>query len=146
MARIERSAAGVVAGPIWIAADGTNVAFPEAGWSDFPVVLLGRWLPSLGRLRDRGQAADCQFMDGPYRFTVASVAPNAWRIACFEGREGPSVSNAVAEWSVDAGAFLHSGLAAARAVLGYCDGRGWWDDDTDRLRAAIAVVDPAAGS
>jgi hypothetical protein len=143
---VQRTAEGVLTAPIWIAPDGVTGAFPELEWSDSPVLLLSTWIPSLRRLRDRGQAAECHFMDGPYRFIVSRATETEWRIACFEDREQPSVANAVAEWSTESQAFFDSGLAAARSVLGYCDSRGWWGDDTDRLRAAIALVDPAAAS
>jgi len=146
LSQVQRSTAGALAAPIWIIADGTNAAFPEVEWSDFPVLLLGSWIPSLRRLRERGQAAECHFTDGAYRFVVGAGGPTEWRVTCFEGREQPSVANAVAEWVTDAQAFFTSGLVAARSVLGYCDSRGWWDDDTDRLREAVALADPQAAS
>jgi hypothetical protein len=143
---MSRNLQGGLVGPIWIAAGDAGGAFPEVGWSDFPVVVLGTWIPSLRRLAARGQTAECRFMDGPYHFTVSTVSNDEWRVACFERREGPSVSNAIAEWSAEAGAFLESALAAAHGVLGYCDARGWWDTDTDRLRDAMAFADPDAAS
>lgn len=85
-------------------------------------------------------------MDGPFHFTVTRGGPEEWRVACFERREGPSAANAVAEWSAVPRAFLESGIAAARAVLGFCDAREWWSRDTDRLREVIAIVDPGAAS
>lgn len=142
-AGIARSAQGTVAGPIWLAGPGGE-AFPEVGWSDFPVVLLGAWIPSLRRLCDRQAAAECGFTDGQYHFTV-SATDGAWRVACFEGRQGPSVANAVVEWNVDPGGFLASAVSAARAILGFCDSRHWWDADTERLRAAIEFADPDVG-
>ena len=144
LAEVQRNAAGALAAPIWIASDNANTAFPELEWSDFPVVLLATWIPSLRRLKEQGQAAECHFMDGAYRFVVSRTIPAEWRVTCFEGREQPSVANAVAEWVTPSDAFFASALAAARSVLGYCDSRGWWDDDTDRLRAAMASADPAA--
>ncbi len=146
LSQVQRSAAGALTAPIWIAADEANTAFPELEWSDFPVLLLGAWIPSLRRLRERGQAAECHFMDGAYRFVVSQGTPTEWRVTCFEGREQPSVANAVAEWMTDAEAFFTSGLVSARSVLGYCDSRGWWDEDTDRLREAVASADPQAAS
>lgn len=85
-------------------------------------------------------------MDGAYRFVVSRATVSGWQVTCFEGREQPSVANAVAEWVTDSEAFFASALTAARSVLGYCDSRGWWDDDTDRLRAAMTFADPAATS
>lgn len=133
-----------MAGPIWIAG-GNGDAFPEAGWSDLPVAVLGAWIPSLRHLAARGTAAECQFMEGPYHFSVSATGSGAWRIACFERRQGPSVANAVAEWTADPERFLDSAVAAARTILGYCDARGWWDADTERLRDALAFAHPDAG-
>ncbi|HEY7394033.1 MAG TPA: hypothetical protein VH559_04290 [Gemmatimonadaceae bacterium] len=81
-------------------------------------------------------------MDGPYQFTVATTDSQRWRVACFERREAPSSTNAVIEWYTTPGVFLESAISAARALLGYCDSRQWWNDDTERLRAALAFADP----
>jgi len=143
---IARRPHGTIAGPIWIAGDTRGVAFPEVGWSDFPVALLGGWLPAFRHLATRGQTAECQFMDGPYHFAVTTGIRGDWRVACFERREGPTASNAVAEWITTPHAFIESAVAAGRRILGHCDTRGWWDADTDRLRAALTVLDLDAAS
>lgn len=85
-------------------------------------------------------------MDGPYRFTVSAADAGSWRVACFEAREVPSVANAVAEWRAAADVFFESAVAAGRTMLGYCDTRGWWNDDTDRLRESLAFNDPDRAS
>jgi hypothetical protein len=143
---IERRPSGTIVGPIWIASDTLGAAFPEVGWSDFPVALLGAWLPAFRRLVARGQAAECYFMDGPYHFTVTAALGDDWRVACFEHREGPTASNAVAEWKTSPREFIDSAIAAGRRILGHCDARGWWDDDTDRLRTALTGWDLDAAS
>ena len=133
---------GSIVGPIWLGASEPGLAFPEVGWSDFPVVLLGTWIPALRRLAARGRSAECHFMDGPYRFVVSAVGTGIWSVACFETREMPSVANAVHEWITSADTFLESAVAAGRAMLGHCDAREWWNDDTTRLREALAFTDP----
>jgi len=143
---MSRTALGSVAGPIWVAPNEPGAAFPEVEWSDLPVILLGTWIPALRRLSAGGGAAECHFMDGPYRFTVSSVHAGTWRVACFEIRETPSVANAVAEWSTDADALMESAVSAGKTMLGYCDTRGWWNNDTDRLRQALAFTDPDRAS
>ena len=144
LSEVTQGAHGAVVGPIWIAGGESGGAFPEASWSDFPLVLLASWIPSLRRLVTQGQAAECRFIDGPYHFTVGAAAPEEWRVACFEHREGPSAANAVAEWRTTPSVFLGSALVAARGILGYCDKRQWWNPDTDRLRTVIATADPSA--
>jgi hypothetical protein len=143
---IARDAHGGLAGPIWISADDSDSAFPEVRWSDFPVVLLASWIPSLRRLASRGRAAECRFMDGPYHFTVTGGSPGEWRIACFERREGTGAANAVTEMSTEPSVFVESALAAGRGILGYCDAREWWGAETDSLREVIAHADPGAAS
>ncbi len=142
MTNLELTSRGSIVGAIWIGTSDTGLAFPEVGWSDFPVALLSTWIPALRRLSSRGQAAECHFMDGPYHFTVSSGDTGDWRVACFESREAPSVTNAVAEWSTTADALLESAVSAGMSTLGHCDTRGWWNDETDRLRQALSFADP----
>ena len=144
--KLIRTSRGSVAGPIWVASDEPGAAFPEVEWSDRPVILLATWIPALRRLSSGAGAAECHFMDGPYRFTVSAVYAGTWRVACFEIRETPSVANAVAEWTTDADALVDSAVSAGKMMLGHCDTRGWWDIDTDRLRQALAFTDPDRAS
>jgi hypothetical protein len=132
-----------LSGPIWLAANEAGVAFPEVEWADYPIALLGAWLPALRRVLTRGETAECHFMDGPYRFTVAATDSRLWRVACFETREAPSSTNAVIEWQTTSEVFLESAIAGARTLLGYCDSRQWWNDDTERLRTALAFTEPS---
>jgi hypothetical protein len=144
--RLARDAHGGIVGPIWIGTSEAGSAFPEEGWLDSPVALLGTWIPSLRGLAATGRSAECHFMDGPYHFTISVTVPGEWRIACFERREGPSVANASIEWRGRPDDLLESAVAAGRAVLGYCDKREWWGADTDRLREALASGDSDAAS
>ena len=139
---LARSSRGSVTGPIWLAESEAGVAFPEVGWSDFPILLLGAWIPALRGVLTRGETAECHFMEGPYQFTVATTDSQRWRVACFERREAPSSTNAVIEWYTTPGVFLESAISASKALLGYCDSRQWWNDDTERLREALAFADP----
>ena len=143
---IARSSHGSIIGPIWIAGGEPGVAFPEVQWSDFPVALLAAWIPALRRLSARGDTAECHFMDGPYRFTVIASAADNWRVACFEARDTLGAANAVTEWRTTPDAFLDSAVTAARALLGYCDARQWWSDDTEQLRTALGFRDPDRAS
>ena len=143
---VTRSSRGSVSGSIWLAGSEAGVAFPEVEWVDFPIALLAAWIPALIRVSTRGQTAECHFMEGPYRFTVATSDSQLWRVACFETREAPSSSNAVIEWFTTPDVFLDSAFFASRALLGYCDARQWWNDDTEWLRTALAFADPERAS
>lgn len=51
---------------IWITLDG--VAFPDAAWTDFPVVILAWWADTTESLmRDPRGKALWHFMEGPFR-------------------------------------------------------------------------------
>jgi hypothetical protein len=134
---IALTSAGSIVGAIWLS-DGSASAFPEHGWSDFSVALLAAWIPSLQQLMRRGEAAECHFMEGPYHFVATSKDTHQWSIACFERRDADvRVGNAVLELDATPTEFLGGAITAARALLGYCDARGWWSDDTERLRKAV---------
>jgi hypothetical protein len=135
-----------VTGPIWLGEHEVGAAFPEVEWLDFPIALLGAWIPALRRVSKRGETAECLFMDGPYHFTVSTGNGGAWRVACFERRDSPSAANAVLEWHTTPEVLLESAVSAARALLGYCDARQWWNDDTERLRTTLAFADPERAS
>jgi hypothetical protein len=132
------TSAGSIVGPIWLSGGSSGAAFPEQGWSDFSVALLAAWIPSLQRLMRRGEAAECHFMEGPYHFVATRKGSHGWSIACFERRDADvRVGNAVLELDATPEEFLGSAIATAKALLGHCDARGWWNDDTERLRKAV---------
>ena len=135
---LEVTPAGSIVGPIWLGHGASGSAFPEQGWSDFSVALLAAWIPSLQRLMRRGEAAECYFMEGPYHFVATSRGSQHWSIACFERRDADvRVGNAVLELEATPAEFLGSAITTAKALLGYCDARGWWNDDSERLRRAV---------
>jgi hypothetical protein len=132
------TATGSIAGPIWLSGGVNGAAFPEQGWSDFSVALLAAWIPPLQRLMRRGEAAECHFVEGPYHFVATSKGEHQWSIACFERRDADvRVGNAVLELDATPIEFLGGAITAAKSLLGYCDARGWWNDDTERLRKAV---------
>ncbi len=75
-AELRRSATGSITGRLWLRLTATRErtdidAFPGDEWSDFPVTVLGWWLGRLARDTGSGEAIErCQFMDGPFAFTV----------------------------------------------------------------------------
>ena len=142
-AELSRSAAGSITGPIWLQlpATGERTAadtFPGDGWSDFPVVVLGWWLGQLARDTGGREAVErCQFMDGPFAFTVRRRRGDPLWIVAAPGR---------AEVVVDGRTFLNSVTEAARVVLDACHRNGWAGPDADALARAIEQADsyPAA--
>ena len=139
---LERGADGAVSGRVWLR-DGnseTQADFPEVGWSDSPLALLAAWTAELHRFARAtpatGDVATCRFIDGPYSFTVVAERPEVWRIACREERTA-GAGNPGPSWRTDRASFLRSLDRAARAVLAFCDARGWWSADSETLRRRL---------
>ena len=128
----EQAKSGAITGPIWLRHQG--VEFPERGWSDFPVVILGWWLKHVADLARGAKSALCSFMDGPFEFSVTSEVPGICRLQL--ARRGVEAKSVVSEFTVDA-ITLHASLhTAAATVLAECDRRGWAGRDIEDLRAS----------
>ncbi|MFN8040374.1 MAG: hypothetical protein U0Q07_14275 [Acidimicrobiales bacterium] len=137
VAGLRRSAGRGITAAIWLEAG--EERFPETGWNDFAVVILGWWLAELRALPARKSpraTARLEFMDGP--FEVEIRAPEAmsgpW-VATFVRRSDRR--RVVHELSFSAPAFLSSVEHAARSLLTACGVLGWQDADLDSLRAAV---------
>lgn len=116
-----------VVGPIWVRVAGTD--FPEPGWPDFPVALLGGWLTTLSELERIGPGpAMLHFMDGPYAIEIIRDGA-VWVVHAQENE-----ADIVAETVVTSLAELVSpvGAAASRA-LAACRERGWNGSDVRYL-------------
>ena len=145
--RLEINSRGAIAGRLWIGEPESGAAFPEQDWSDSSVALLSSWIPALQHLAKHGVAAECYFIDGPYHFGATAVDSERWVVTCFEDRDAAvRIGRAVLELRTTPAVFLGSALAVARTVLGHCDSRGWWNDDTERLRTAVEVGLPQSVS
>jgi hypothetical protein len=137
----ERANSGNILGPIRLhreVTDGALAEFPEHGWTDFVVVILGWWL---GGLRDLGQGAEqvsFMFMDGPLAFRVTAEDPETYRIQCLERRVGGEAEQG--NWTSPKAHFEASVLGAGVATLAECDRRGWRSRDIDTLRNAIRSI------
>lgn len=124
-----RAQSGAITGPIWLRHEG--IAFPEKGWSDFPVIVLGWWLTQLLALGQGARSALCSFMDGPYDFSVSTEAPGLFRLKLTQ--RGAKTNSLVSEFTIDASALRASLLAAAASTLAECDRRGWSGRDVEDL-------------
>lgn len=125
------SRSGAITGRIWIEVD--DAAFPEAGWSDFPVVLLTWWLEQLSTLVDgSSSSAELRFMDGPFAFRVE------WRSETESYgsllRDGQGMPTAALVMPAN---LLGATRRAAAEVIRVCDERGWATDDTMCLRMTL---------
>ena len=91
--------------------------FPEAGWSDFPVIILGWWIEAWLQLETSAQRREVQwrFMDGPYSATLTVTSAQ----------------------SPDAFAFSDvkdSLLAAGEHVIAHCEQHGMLSTHLEPLR------------
>jgi hypothetical protein len=128
---MSRGAMGSITGPVFLRFEGG--AYPEEGWSDFPVVILGWWLEGItGLLNDGSKSFSGRFMDGPFEFTVrrttSQMAEVSWR------------SSQAAPKTVDVSLLLQSLAAAGASVAHACRRNGWQSPDVDALELAVARV------
>jgi hypothetical protein len=130
-ASLRRSGMGSVTGQVFLR--GPTGDFPESGWSDFPVVILGWWIEGLiDLLAGREESFQGMFMDGPFAFIVKRGTGNSGRIEW--GKRGTTTAVGI----VDIVALLRSAVAAGRLVAEGCRARGWESRDLATLEAAIA--------
>ena len=127
-----------VIGKIWVELDGH--AFPEQGWWDFPIVILGWWMRAAAELNGRHQRAEFVIMDGPYRVEPALDGSEVKALAYRDTLQGrvPVVRFTLALRSLQTEL-----LAAARASLAWCEAHGVVATDVAALRqggATLAVV------
>ena len=131
---LRRSTAGGITGLLWVRLTSADrppriVDFPEANWSDFPVVVLGWWLGQLARpIEGKEALARCHFMDGPHEFAVHRRHDQPlWELRLPGNRPSMVAGNQ----------FLRALVDAARGVLQSCEGQGWGGSDVDALARAI---------
>ncbi len=124
---LDTAASGAVTGRIWF--DGEET-FPDAGWFDFPIVVLTWWLQLLARLSaGQTKSGDVRFMDGPFRVSANLTDDGVLRLEYLSGR----AANPVGTSTITLTQALDDGIGAARALLAECRERGWASDDIDRL-------------
>ena len=105
---------GNVAGVIFLESQGR--AFPERGWSDFPVIILGWWIDAWLQLEvPTRREVQWRFMDGPYVATLSKAAGAALR-------------------SSQVRAYL---IEAAERVVAHCEQSRMITRDLDLLRGNI---------
>jgi hypothetical protein len=129
---LHKSTRGSITGVFFIELGGR--AFPEPGWSDFPVVVLGWWIRAALALSQTHVPASCRFMDGPFEWRGTSSAPDVWAITLLDRRG--VVEQVVDGARIGAAAALGALVAAADSLLRACAEQGWSSADVDELRAA----------
>jgi hypothetical protein len=109
--------------------------FPDAQWSDFPVIVLGWWIAGLLKIVHGGAGAfESFFMAGPYAFVVEATG-GAGASITLRSREA-----AAHVLPIDVRALLVSAAAAGAEVAHACRAAGWLNDDLRRIEALVARV------
>lgn len=114
---------------------GEDASFPDDGWNDAPVVVLGWWLEALAPLQAGGTATvRCQFMEGPFFFEV-SLHGEELVLRCQQRKH--SSTHVVLEGRVLSDVFMRRLVEAAAQVIAACERRGWTSGDLSRLKALV---------
>lgn len=131
---LRQSRLGAITGRIWFVLDGEP--FPDATWSDFPVVLLGWWIDEIHTLEARSATqVELCFMDGP--FAVVATAGSEDVVHLEGWRRGGKVASCLGKQDVRLSDLRRELLAAGDAILARCDEIGFQSADVDRLAAAL---------
>ncbi len=135
-ATLRRSAKGSITGTLFVEVGGQ--AFPESGWSDFPVVVLGWWLRAVLALQKTNAPASCMFMDGPFECELMAAGPGSWALRLLESRA--DAVRVVRDGRVGSETVLVALRVAADAVIRSCKERGWSSADVDELHSARGAL------
>ncbi|MFF2073882.1 hypothetical protein ACFVXG_03905 [Kitasatospora sp. NPDC058162] len=122
---LERTGSGPIWGGVWCEIEGE--AFPEQGWSDFPVLFAAELLDAFAEVASAPRRRRrVRFYDGPFRVELAS-GENGAVILTAESRS--------AELPVD------SLTSAAAGLVRACTAHGWAEDpEVRRIRAALIRI------
>ena len=133
---LKRSAMGSITGQVFLR--GPAGDFPESGWSDFPVVVLGWWIPGLSALVfGEAHSFEGLFMDGPFAFVVERGNRSSYRMAWRQRGDETWIG------IMDAAALLQSALEAGRRVAEECRAQAWSSTYLDELERVIANTERA---
>ena len=126
---LHRGAGGSITGALAFRVG--DVWFPDAGWTDFAVVVLAWWCRQCAALR-AGAPARLDFMDGPQGLVVR---PSEGGRAVVE-RITRSSSNSIplTGAAVSVGDVVTAVTEAGRRIVAACEARGWDSRDIDELR------------
>jgi hypothetical protein len=133
---LEQTLGGPIIGVIEIRLKDT--VFPGSNWYDFVVIILGWWLSSTYSLVSRrSETVHCEFMDGPFRFSLDYITGQRWRIRLT--RNTPE-NQEVAAGIVDSKFVLNDLLESAHKIIAACKNKGWISNDIRELEDRYASL------
>jgi hypothetical protein len=97
-----------------------NGPFPEAGWSDFPVIILNWWIEAWLQFEASAKRREVQwrFMDGPYSASLTATGPQSPDVFAFSDVKG-------------------SLLKTGEHVIAHCEQHGMLSRDLETLRTNV---------
>lgn len=127
----EVSQSSALTGQIWMQLG--DEAFPEAGWNDLALVIVGWWCQAVSGLPAKtGSECDLRFMDGA--FLVAVTRETDGRL-CLTARAAGRVVTSVGGCTEE---LLRQQLVAAgEVVLQYCEQHSLINDDVRTLQREL---------
>lgn len=112
--------------------------FPEKGWNDVIVVVLGWWLSSLENIVvGRSDRGEFRFMDGPLYIRINKLKNGSCRVECLDKGVDESIEYSGCYQFEEV---LESVLDAAKSTSYDCSQLGWNSDDVDKLNSLIAKL------
>lgn len=118
-----------------------EVSFPEEGWTDFSIVVLGWWLEEVLSLRN-GSKKDVilRLMDGPYEIVLIPITESVWSAMALDRSRGTRVHG---RFAVSATQIILSIYNAGLDALSACRAGGFWDKSCDATEKRIMELDPS---
>jgi hypothetical protein len=127
------SSFGSITGVVFIRSE--SACFPEEGWNDFAVTILGWWLEPLPRiLQKKTRQWDLRFMDGPCTARLTQERGDTWSLASLHN------DRQVFKVPVSCLGFITSLIRAARTLLAACEKRGWQTPEMDHLASTVRML------
>lgn len=133
----ELTLSGSVVAPLWLEVG--DVAFPEAGWFDFPVPVLGWWIQALrSMVASTSDEALLRFMDGPFEVRVTGSGSQATVMLSSRGGTVDALG------TTDPAVLLASATAAAVALVARLEGEGITSSPIADLKSLTQPGEPSA--
>lgn len=131
---LERYKSGSITGIIYF--DFGDKKFPELGWYDFVVVILGWWLEGVKKiLKNFSENEELDFMDGPLHLNLIKRSDEIYLLECIHSRKNEE--RLEHSQTVDINNLLSTILRGSKDVLKICKEKNWSSNDIDILKELV---------
>ena len=135
-----RYKSGSIIGVIWLTIGDWD--FPQVGWDDFVVVILGWWLQEILQVligcRER---VLCRFMDGSYLFDILPLDDETVSVKFYKDWDSQAAGQYLREVMCKTQSVASAILSAARTAIEICVSNGWLGRDLDTLMARCSQLE-----